>query len=262
VALARASLERPRTPEGDPRADMALARSLGPSAPVRRGPMFEYLAARTAFFDDATLEVLKSGCRQVIVVGAGYDGRALRFNTPDVRFIEIDHPATQANKRARLQRLDLSADHISFAAADFNRDDVGAALAQAGHDAHSDSFFLCEGVLLYLEEPVIVRLLRALRTRSTATSILAVNIPVGTPASYASRWRRLALELMLSMGGEPPRTRLTSEGAFDLLARGGWSPLTVSDPSAFNPRARPGYVLLVRAEPRSENASEPAGTPL
>lgn len=45
-----------------------------------------------------------------------------------------------------------------LAAADFRRDDVGAVLAAAGHDAGDSSLFICEGLLVYLDEPTIARL--------------------------------------------------------------------------------------------------------
>ena len=143
VALTRAGLDRPSTPEGDPVADVALARALGRARLVPRGPLFEYLAARTAFVDDVVLRAIWSGCRQVVIVGAGYDGRALRFRSPGVRFFELDHPVTQADKRARLSSLGVDEHDISFASVDFTVGDAGAALEVAGHDPNLDTLNVC-----------------------------------------------------------------------------------------------------------------------
>lgn len=84
--------------------------------------MHEYLRARTAFFDRAVVSALDAGAEQVVIGGAGYDGRALRYARPGVRWYELDHPATQADKLERLARLDLDTRHIRFASADFISD--------------------------------------------------------------------------------------------------------------------------------------------
>jgi methyltransferase (TIGR00027 family) len=73
------------------------------------------MARRTAFFDRASLAALERGVRQVVVLGAGYDGRALRFATPGVTWFEVDHPATQSDKRARLAALGARTDGIAHA---------------------------------------------------------------------------------------------------------------------------------------------------
>src|SRR5450432_2277463 len=82
VALTRAALERPHSPAGDPRAQARLCEGMRPAPIERLRPM---LAARTGFFDQAVLTALAAGVGQVVICGAGYDDRALRFRTPGVR---------------------------------------------------------------------------------------------------------------------------------------------------------------------------------
>ena len=67
------------------------------------------LAARTRFFDERVLEAISDGIGQVVILGAGYDDRALRFRSPGVRFFELDHPATQADKARRLRVIKAGA---------------------------------------------------------------------------------------------------------------------------------------------------------
>src|SRR4029077_10258151 len=129
VALARARLERSASPTGDPESDVALATSLaeGVERPVdlaereRRAlrRFLSFMEARTLFFDDAVVGAIDRGVNQVVILGAGYDGRALRFRTPAVRFFEVDHPATQADKRRRLDALDIATTGITFVDGDF-----------------------------------------------------------------------------------------------------------------------------------------------
>ena len=86
--------------------------------------MHDYLAARTTFFDRVVVSAIDRGVRQVVVGAAGYDGRALRYAKPGVRWFEVDHPASQRDKLARLERLGIAVSGVRFAEADFTRDPV------------------------------------------------------------------------------------------------------------------------------------------
>lgn len=87
---------------------------------------------------------------QVVLLGAGYDGRALRFSDLALSWIEIDHPATQADKLQRLGRLGANTSHISFVSLDLMSGDLDAELAKAGHDSSQPSLWICEGLFPYL----------------------------------------------------------------------------------------------------------------
>ena len=60
-----------------------------------------WFAARTLHVDAAVDATLDAGIAQVLTVGAGYDSRPWRLGRSGVRFVEPDHPATQADKRRR-----------------------------------------------------------------------------------------------------------------------------------------------------------------
>src|SRR5580658_10730634 len=152
VAMTRARLARPHTPSGDPGAQRRLCRGMPPAGTGRLGPS---IIARTRFFDERVLAAISAGTSQVVIVGAGYDDRALRFRSPGVRFFELDHPATQADKARRLRALASDLRDVVLAPADFRGDDAAAVLAAAGHDAARPTLFLCEGLLIYLDVTVI-----------------------------------------------------------------------------------------------------------
>lgn len=100
------------------------------------------MAARTRFIDDQLLRSVEAGVRcHVVLVGAGYDGRPLRFSDLPVRWIEVDHPATQADKRRRLARVCAPSGHISFIEVDLLDGSLDAELARAGHDPAQASLF-------------------------------------------------------------------------------------------------------------------------
>src|SRR5690348_3972031 len=179
VAAHRLDFTRIPADYGDPAADHALAVDVaaGRQAPASR--MHDYLAARTAFFDRTVTSALGRGVTQVVIGGAGYDGRAFRYAKPGVRWFEVDHPATQADKRERIARLGLDAAHITFIAADFTADPVAAPLRAAGVDQASPALFLFEGVAVYLERPVIERVLAEFRAVTAPGAVLAISVSSG-----------------------------------------------------------------------------------
>ncbi len=84
---------------------------------------YGYIIARTRCFDEALLAETADGIQQVVILGAGYDSRALRFRRElkDVHVFEVDHPGTQMRKLAMLSRAvrDLPKD-VHYVPVDFN----------------------------------------------------------------------------------------------------------------------------------------------
>lgn len=90
------------------------------------------MIARTVAIDDA---IRASAAPQVVILGAGLDGRAWRMSElSDATVFEVDHPDSQREKRARAAQLAPIAREIRFVPVDFARDDLEAALAAGGHD--------------------------------------------------------------------------------------------------------------------------------
>lgn len=115
-----------------------------------------YLALRTAAFDDEVRVAAAAGIAQVVILGAGLDTRAARLARPGVRFFEVDHPATQADKRARLAAVPgYPTDAATYVPCDFEKDDFLERLAAAGHRTDTPSIFVWEGVVYYLTEAAV-----------------------------------------------------------------------------------------------------------
>ncbi|HEX6450204.1 MAG TPA: SAM-dependent methyltransferase [Trebonia sp.] len=217
VAAHRLDYERIPAPYGDPAADEALTRDVAGGMPLRPGRMHDYLRARTAFFDRVVVRSLDRGVRQVVVGGAGYDGRALRYGKQGVGWFEVDHPATQADKCERLDRLGLDPGHVSFVTADFTADPVAERLLAAGLRPGQLALFLFEGVAVYLDDAVTERVLSQFRQVTPPGSVLAIS--VSTSAGGAARER---FADRLAALGESARSALREEEARALLARAGW----------------------------------------
>ena len=85
--------------------------------------MVDHVCLRTAAIDAAVVRAVEAGCRQLVILGAGLDGRAWRLNAlREVDVYEVDHPDTQAEKRRRVDGLMQAASSVSFVPVDFARD--------------------------------------------------------------------------------------------------------------------------------------------
>jgi methyltransferase (TIGR00027 family) len=225
VARARSRLERPRTETGDPDAEARLYAGMRASILLPVGPRFKrHMAARTAFFDEVTLAAIYAGIEQVVIVGAGYDGRALRFRSPGVRFFEVDHPVSQQDKRRRIKALGVPEDTVTFLAHDLTHGNLAGALRDAGYGAERRSLFICEGLLLYLERAVIEGLLEELRGCAAPRSWLALSGRELAPgASWSASARSGLRGALLAAAGEPRRSLFGPRELARLLERTGWT---------------------------------------
>ncbi len=256
MALTRAEFSRPHSPGGDPNAQRRLCRGMRPAG---TGWLRPSLAARTRFFDDQVLAAVAAGIPQVVIVGAGYDDRALRFRSPGVRFFELDHPDTQADKASRLRAMGAGTGSggPTLAAADFRHDDVAAVLAACGQDAGRPSLFVCEGLLVYLDQTTCVRLLAALRGRAAAGSSLVASLGVHRDGLDSARVAEVANARRRAGQAEPWVTILPAAEHLDLLRQAGWRPGDPVDAAELGTGAEPGRSLLVVAEPTARGI-EPA----
>lgn len=249
VALARASFDRPAAPTGDADAERRLAQTLVAQFTrerhERRDPsgFGQFLVVRTRFFDDVVVRAIADGIQQIVILAAGYDARALRFRTPGVRFFEVDHPATQRDKRARLDEIGAATNGITFVAADFTEPGLAEHLVAAGYDADVPSLFTCEGLLRYLPEPSVRSLLQTTAAIAAPGSVLAVSIStrepdVELPEGEVRRQRALAEsgEAVLTV---PPRAV-----ALTWLADAGWLDAHEEEVDAAALGTRPGRILV------------------
>jgi methyltransferase (TIGR00027 family) len=197
VAAYRLEFERLPSAVGDAESDQRLARDVVAGfefEPDER--MAAYLRVRTSFFDRVVVNGIERGVTQVAAIGAGYDGRALRYAKPGVRWFEVDHPATQGDKLVRLERLEIPTPGVTFVGVDLLGEDVAVALVDAGFEPDAPSLVLCEGVAVYLDAVALEAMLARLRSVATAGTRLALSagVPGADPARrerFASRVARL-----------------------------------------------------------------------
>jgi methyltransferase (TIGR00027 family) len=115
--------------------------------------IYEYVCARTKLMDAAFLEALEARFVQIVLLGAGFDTRALRFSEHNhcTKIFELDAPTTQVPRLEifRKRRLTIPPELI-FASIYFDREDVFEVLTRAGYQDGQKTLFLWEGVSMYL----------------------------------------------------------------------------------------------------------------
>src|SRR5262245_41741887 len=139
---------------------------------------FFYLNAQTHYIDAALNKAAAEGATQVVVLGAGFDSRAYRFHAslPQVRFFEVDLPATIEAKKARVaEALGQLPDYVRYAPIDFNTQKLGDVLLPLGYDPKRRTFFLLEGVVMYVVEPGNVSTFDFIRANSGPGSVVVYD---------------------------------------------------------------------------------------
>ncbi len=192
--------------------------------------LVDHVVLRTEAIDRRLRRLLEdSGSGQLVVLGAGFDGRAWRL--PCLRGVavyEVDHPATAASKRDRAAERPPLAASVRFVAVDFERDELGPRLLEAGYDPTRPSVWLWEGVTMYLATGAIEATLRHVAALTSPGSHLLLSYaapPLVAPLPRLDPVVRAALAAL----GEPLRSVLPPERMHALLAEAGFTVREDSD---------------------------------
>jgi methyltransferase (TIGR00027 family) len=136
--------------------DAAQAIALAKERPERRGLRF-FVAMRSRFAEDAARLAIEKGVRQILVLGAGLDTFAYRLEPREgLRVFELDHPASQRDKRRRLAEAGIAEPlHVAYIRHDFEHGSMTAAIEAGGLDPRRRTFVLWLGVTPYLTEDAV-----------------------------------------------------------------------------------------------------------
>jgi methyltransferase (TIGR00027 family) len=136
------------------------------------------MLVRTRFIDEMMERAVRGGAAQLVILGAGFDTRAHRFPEllKDVPVIEIDYGATQEYKKRRVQEaLGAAPANVAYAPIDFTRESLGEVLRRAGFQAGRKTYYICEGVSMYVPEAGMTETLRAIAVESAPGSALLLE---------------------------------------------------------------------------------------
>ena len=113
---------------------------------------------RTRFIEERMEHAIREGVTQVVILGAGFDTRAYRLTEllQAVRVFEVDQPPTQEYKKRRIRETGIEVPaNLTYVPVDFRHDKLGHALNAAGYDSSRKTFFIWEGVTMYLPEVAV-----------------------------------------------------------------------------------------------------------
>ena len=164
------------------------------------GLMLHY-AVRKRFIEEACISAVEEGYSQVVNIGAGFDTLLWRLHSrfPDVYFVEIDHPATSNVKQ---QIVKEKRANLSLLAVDLSKTRLDEVLPDhAGFNPDRKTFYICEGVLIYLQSDRVREVFESLKRISKTSVRFAFTAisPIGSPTNNM----RLLLHLYLKVNKEP-----------------------------------------------------------
>ncbi len=163
------------------------------------------LLGRTRFIDEHLGKAVASGARQIVILGAGLDSRAYRFRDllKDCAVFEVDYAATQQFKRQRLAEIDVEIPpNLTWVEIDFLHETLGKALSRAGYRDDERTFFIWEGVSMYLHEDRVRETLRFVAQSSPGSS-LVMDFPGQRLIHFLNRFPELPQHNHTTKWGEP-----------------------------------------------------------
>jgi methyltransferase (TIGR00027 family) len=158
-----------------------------------------YMQVRTFALDQEVARFARQGGRQLVLLGAGLDARALRLHHLGLRVFEIDHPATQAHKRR------LLGDAATFVAWDFEHDsleELPQRLGDLGYRREERGCVVWEGVTMYLSEAANAATFDMLGDLLAPGSAVAFTY-FAKDLLAAPGWRNRLMRQFVARHGEP-----------------------------------------------------------
>lgn len=187
-----------------PEAERSLRSGEDPHA--RRAGLRAFVAVRSRYAEDCLAEAHRRGIRQYALLGAGLDTFAYRSGLPGLTVFEVDHPATQAWKRALLSRAGIGVPgSVVYVPVDFERETAGGALARAGFDAGRAAFLAWLGVTPYLPREAVMETLGFV-ARLPGGSEIVFDYSEQEGRDGAGRLAHQALAARVAAVGEPFRS--------------------------------------------------------
>jgi methyltransferase (TIGR00027 family) len=167
------------------------------------------VVARSRYAED---RLISGGYRQYVILGAGLDSFAWRRAdlVGWLRLLEVDRPASQAWKRARIAERGLPVrDGHVFAAVDFETESLAEGLDRAGLDWSEPVFFSWLGVMVYLTAEAIGATLGCVSGCGSGSEIVVSYDASDAFLDDAAREMVQAEARLVAEAGEPYAARMS-----------------------------------------------------
>ena len=163
-----------------------------------------FMAARSRYAEDELARAVALGVTQYVVLGAGLDTFAYRNPHPGLRVFEVDHPDTQAWKRAQLQAADIPIpSSLTFVPIDFEQQTLADALRHSAFNRAAATFFSWLGVTPYLTREACLTTLCLIATMPAGSGVVFDFAVDPVLLNAGQRQALVALSKRVARYGEP-----------------------------------------------------------
>ena len=201
---------------------------------------FTHYPLRARYAEDCLADAVQQrGLNQFVILGGGLD--TFPYRQPKwmgrVRIFEVDHPATQAWKRQRLQQIGIAEPaNLQFVPVDFVETTLEAGLSREGFSNTVPTFFSMLGVSQYLRLADLDGTFSFVRGMPPGSEIVfTIAVPDDMLQSDEVEFMA-ALTKHFAETGEPWHTRVRPETFAVRLNDMGFSAVTYMTPEEANAR--------------------------
>jgi methyltransferase (TIGR00027 family) len=198
---------------------------------------YEYVSARTRHFDGIFRQALEEQIPQIVILGAGYDTRPVRFKDQikQTKIFELDAPIIQQQKQQILYKSNISIpDQLTFVPINFNKEKLAEVLGKTSYNTALRSCFLWEGVTYYLSEEAVKDTLSTINIFSGVGSTVSFDYFYRTAIDGSSGYygaNEIYREVLKS--DEPFKFGLEKEEIEAFLSESGFDVVEHYDPVEF-----------------------------
>src|SRR5690242_12376481 len=157
-------------------------------SPEEMSGFCRWVCVRARVAEDEVERAMGLGVRQYVILGAGLDSFAYRRNDlmDRLRVFEVDHPASQAWKRRRLQEVGIAEPvGLVFTPIDFERQTLEDGLREAGFRFAEPAVLSWIGVTMYLTREAISATLDSVaRCAGGSRLVMTYNLPTSAMTAF------------------------------------------------------------------------------
>ena len=135
----------------------------------------------TKYIDDALINALSTGIKQVVILGAGFDARPFRISgIEQAHVFELDLPKLQLAKQSIISKfMGRLPAHVTFIPVDFDWQALHNVMSEVGFDWALRTFFIWEGVTQYITGEAMNRTFKLLGGAAVESQVVFTYIQQG-----------------------------------------------------------------------------------
>src|SRR5215469_5965901 len=196
-----------------------------------------FIAARSRFTEDCLAAAMARGVAQYVLLGAGLDTFAYRAPREGLQVFEIDHPATQGWKRARLTEVSIATPAwVTYAPVNFETETIRDGLKRAGFDFSAPAVFAWLGVTPYLTHEAVITTLAFIASLAKGSEVVFDYPETSVDNDPERRQEIEAFAARVAALGEPMRSAFEATALMRELKALGFSFVEDFDADALNAR--------------------------